>query len=487
MSAFIHLKKLAGESLVYGVAGILSRFISVFLVPVYTRIFSPTDYGTVSLVVTFSALLNILVILGLDNSMARWFYDEENERERKITLNTFLWSCFGAAVLFGVLVFTLRGFIADRILTEPATAPLLGLAAVNLPLAVFSVFTTNVLRMQRRAVATTVFTIATSLLNILLNILFVIVLRHGIIGIFYAQLATSTVALVWTFVLFRKEISLPAFDFGRWREMLLFSLPLVPGSIAFWVVNLSGAYFVGLMNSTREVGLYYIGSNVASLLALITGAFQMAWGPFAYSIHRQADAKKTYAQVLLAFLAVTCLLALGLMLFAREILMIFTTQDYLGASLVAGLLAFNHILIGLGYIASIGTGIAKNNRAYGAAMLVSAGILVALNFVLVPRFGKEGAAVSILLSQLIVPIAVFWHAQRLYPIPYKFGKALLILLASFIFGSGGLYLLNLMNLNLAAQIGVKIFILLAFCALVFLALRNEMKTANLFLADAPTA
>lgn len=487
MSAVAQLKKLGNESLVYGVAGILSRFISVFLTPIYTRIFSPADYGVIGLVITVSALLNILVILGLDNSLARWFYDEEDEHQRAVTLNTFLWSVGGIAVLFALTIFGLRDFIAVRILREPATAPLLALMAANLPLTIFAVFTTNVLRMQRRAVTTTVFTLATTLINIALNVLFVIFWRWGISGIFYAQILTSVVAVVWTLILFRRQISPLLFDWQRWREMLIFSFPLVPGSVAFWVVNLSGAYFVGLMNDTREVGLYYIGANVASLLAMITGAFQMAWGPFAYSIHKQPEAKKTYAQVLLVFLAVTCSLALGLTLFAREILLIFTTPDYLGAGLVAGLLAFNHILIGLGYIASIGTGIAKNNKAYGAAMLVSATVLVALNLILVPRFGKEGAAISILLSQAIVPAAIFWHAQKLYPIPYKFGKASAVLLAGLIFGAGGLFLLNFLALPFAAEIALKILLLFIYCALIFVFLRNEISRENLILADVSTA
>jgi len=485
MSAISQIKKLAGESLVYGVSGILTRFISIFLVPVYTRIFSPSDYGIVSLVVVVSALLNILLILSLDNSMGRWYYDSEDDLDRKITLNTFLWSCFTLAVLFAVILFGFRDFIANEIIREPATAPLLLLAGANLPLAIFSVFTTNVLRMQRRAVATTVFTISTSLINIALNVVFVVVLRWGIPGIFYAQLISSAVAVIWTFALFRDQIAPGLFSWTRWRDMVIFSLPLVPGSVAFWVINLSGAYFVGLMNNTHEVGLYYIGTNIASVLAMFSGAFQMAWGPFAYSIYKRPEAKQVYAQVLLAFLASSCLLSLGVLLFAREILMVFTTKDYADAAWVAGLMGFNHILIGLSYIASIGTGIAKNNKAFGMAMVASAVILVALNLLLVPRFGKEGAAISILISQLLVPVAVFAHGQKLYPIPYKFGKAILIFAASMLFGIGGVIMLNKMSLSLGADLGVKILLVLAYCVLLFLVLKSEISSKSILLDDAP--
>jgi O-antigen/teichoic acid export membrane protein len=339
--------------------------------------------------------------------------------------------------------------------------------------------------MQRRAAATAVFTVVIALLNIGLNVLFVVVLRLGLSGIFYAQLLSSAVAAIWTFALFRKQIDPRRFSWPRWREMAAFSLPLVPGSIAFWVINLSGAYFIQLMNSTREAGLFYIGSNVAGILAIFTAAFQMAWGPFAYSIYRRPDAKQVYAEVLLGFLSVTCLISLGLMLFAPELLMIFATQDYEGAAWVAGLLAFNHVLIGVGYIASIGTGIAKNNRAYGAAMVVSAGVLVALNLVLVPRFGKEGAAVSILLAQVTVPLAIFVHAQKLYPIPYKFGKAVIIFVASLALGFFGKAVVDSISPAPAASIGLKLSFLLIYGALIFLIVREEIGTTGALPDDAP--
>jgi O-antigen/teichoic acid export membrane protein len=479
------LQKLGKESLIYGLSGVLTRFVSIFLTPIYTGIFVPSDYGIVSLVTTVFALLSILLILSLDNSMGRWYYDNEDEKDRKITLNTFLWSCFSFAVLLSLLVVVFRDFIAKQIIREPVTAPLLVLMAINLPLTIFSVFTVNVLRMQRKPAATMIFTLVSSLLNIGLNVLFVIILQLGIPGIFYAQLGTSIVAVIWTFVLFRKIISPFYFDRDRWVKMFLFSYPLIPGTLAYWVINLSGAYFIQLIDNTHEVGLYQIGINLASAVAFFTSAFQMAWGPFAYSIHKQSEAKQIYAQALLAFLAISCAISLGVMLFAPEILMILTRPSYYDAAFVSGLLAFNHIVIGLASIASIGPGIARNNNAFGISMVVSAGLLVAFNLVLVPRFGKEGAAISILLSQSIVPIALFVHGQKLYPIPYKFGQALFTLATSFILGVAGMWTLHF-RVPLGSGILIKTLVLLFYCAVLFLVLRSEIKRESLLaVVDAP--
>ena len=487
MSSLSLLKKLGSESLVYGLSGMLTRFISVFLTPIYTGIFAPADYGTASLVLTLSALLSTLLILSLDNSMARWYYDNESEEDRDVTLNTFLWSCCGCAVILAVVVGVFRDQIAMMILGQPETAPLLPLMALNLPLSVFNVFTVSVLRMQRRPVATTVFTLVSSLFGIALNILFVILLRLGLPGIFYAQLGVSLLAVAWTIALFRDRISPGWFDWERWRKMFLFSMPLIPGTLAYWVLNLSSVYFIQMSNDANEVGLYQIAMNVASVMTLFSGAFQMAWGPFAYSIHKQAEAKRTYSQALLIFLSVTCLMSLGVMLFAPEVLIVLTHPNYYDAAFVVGLLAFNHVLIGASSIAGIGPGIAQNNKAYGTAMVVSALLLVVLNLLLVPRFGKEGAATSILLSQSIIPLAVFWHGQKLYPIPYKFGKAAAIAGVSLTVGAGVMMWLGQANLPLPSGIAVKLAIVLGYLAFLFIVLRGEINRNDLLAASATAA
>jgi len=85
------IKQLAGESIVYGLSGIINKFISVFLVPLYTRILLPSDYGVLNLVNTTFYFVAIFVVFALDNSAARWFYDSDNTEERKKPIATWFW------------------------------------------------------------------------------------------------------------------------------------------------------------------------------------------------------------------------------------------------------------------------------------------------------------------------------------------------------------------------------------------------------------
>lgn len=467
MSAFSMLKKLAGESLVYGLSGIISRFVGVFLIPIYTRFFVPADYGIISLVTNLFGLLTFLAILGLDDGIHRWYYETEDEDDRKKTLNTFLWSYFALAAFFSSSLAIFHNFFAAQILKEPQAATPVLIAACNFPLMISVVFTSNVLRIQRRAVYTSVFLLTISLITIILNVVFVVFLRAGLVSIFYAQLITSSIAAIWTLILFKDLISPKHFDWQRWKEMFSFSYPLIPANLSYWVINLSGVYFIQSFADTREVGLYQVGAAIATAMALLTGAFQMAWGPFAISIHKQTGAQQFYALALDLYIGIASLAAVLITLFSSEVLIILTTESYFDGYLVAGILAFNYLVIGLGYISMIGANIAKNNKSYGIASLIAACLMVLLNLILVPVYGKEGAAVSTLVSQIVIPIIVFRQTQKFYPIPYNFCKAFLIFLSGLIVGFGVLSLIKEAGFGFYPGIAVKTVTGLVYLAFLF--------------------
>lgn len=422
-----HLRQLASESLVYGLSGMIVRFLAIFLVPLYTRIFTPEDYGVLSLVTTTMAVVNIFVVLALDNSAHRWYWETEDEGDRKRTLASWAWCQLGTAMGVALVMAGLSGWLARTVVGRDDAAPYFVLAALSLPLSALGTVVVNWLRMQRRPWATMSYTLATSLANILLTVLLVVGLGWGLGGIFAAQVmaaALGTAAAVW---MLRSWVSPRHVRWERLREMLRFAVPLIPAALAFWVVNLSDRYFVQYYASTTEVGLYAVGSALAAVVAMITNAFQQAWGPFALSIHKQDDAKQVYAHVLTIYMWLTCLASAALTILAPEALQLLATESYVGAADVVAFLTLSYVMIGLGYIASVGTAIVKTNAPTGVAVTVAAALNIALNIVLVPSLGKTGAAVATLISQSVVPVYIFFRAQQLYPIPYRFGPPLGIL------------------------------------------------------------
>ena len=425
-----YARQLAGESLVYGVAGVLSRLLMIFMVPLYTRAFSPPEYGEMGLVATGMAAVSIFATLALDNSAHRWFWESDDEHERKATLASWAWCYLATTLAFAVVLTVGAEWLAGAVIGRPGAARTLVLAAWALPFTAGAAVATNWLRMQRRPWATIGLTLGTTAVTLVLTVWLVAGLRHGVRGVFEAQLASSVVGAAIGVALLGDWVHPRWFRRRRLGEMLRYALPLIPAAVAFWVVSMVDRWFVQRFTGTAQVGLYQVGYTASAVVALATTAFQQAWGPFSLSIHRQPDARRFYALALLLYLWVACLFAAAVSMLAPEVLRVFATPAYYGAATVVPWLSFSFVMLGLTYVAAIGPGITRQTGPLGIGVTLAALANVALGLVLTPRMGREGAAIATLVSQAVVPVYLFRASQRIYPIPYRFGLASAIVAAS---------------------------------------------------------
>ena len=419
MSLRAQLRQLASESAIYGVAPLAHRVIAIFLTPLYTRVFLPADYGALSLVDSVVALLGPLAVLALDSAAFRWFYDASNEEEQRSAVATWFWTQLGFATALALLVAAIPASVmAD--LTDRADGRLLLVVAVAaLPFAAFESVVVNHARMQRRAWQAVGVMMLSSLVSILLTLAFVLVLRLGVIGVLLSTLLTRVLLAAVAIRLVGAWIAPSRFQTPLLRAMLRYSLPMVPTALFSWIIAASNRFFVARHWNASEVGLYSIGLAIAGALVLVTSAFHNAWSAFAFSIKDRPDAPRTYAIVMEAFLFGACFIALGLSIFAPEALRILTVPRYYGAENVVAPLTLGFVMAGLYQITGLGAMLVRNTRPLLYAFALAALVSVACNAVLIPRFGRVGAAYAALAAQAVLPLFLLWRSQRLFPIPYR--------------------------------------------------------------------
>jgi O-antigen/teichoic acid export membrane protein len=271
------------------------------------------------------------------------------------------------------------------------------------------------------------FALGTSVVQIVLSIVLVVWLRQGVEGVYLAQLLTYLGATVVAGWMLRDWIAPRHLDAGRLTDMLRYAGPLIPAGLAFWVISGADRYVLRAFATTADVGLYSIAASIASVVALLTVAFQQAWGPFAMSIHAAPGARETYARVFLAYALVGSGLAAGAALFAPEAIRLLATPRYAGAAVAVGPLAFSVVVAGLTTIASIGPSLAKRTGPTALAFMFAAIAQVLLNPFLTVRLGMVGCAVATLIAQAVAPAYLFVRSQRVYPIPYRFASGALVL------------------------------------------------------------
>jgi O-antigen/teichoic acid export membrane protein len=473
--ALSKLKLLAKDSLYYGISGIVSRMIVVFLVPVYTRIFEPADYGVLNLINTTFFLLGIVSFCALDSAVGRWFYDSSEEEERKKTFASWFWFQFSfTLILIAGLLFSVS-FFANQVINVDVKhlRPIWFLACATLITNILPSVIWNWYRLNRKPKPTLLFTISQSLLTVTLTIVFVVVLKMGLFGVYLALFTSSLTFSIIALTQIHSWLKVSYFNVKRIKEMLRYSLPMIPAAAAFWLINSAGTYFLRFLKGDhKEIGLFAVGVTVASGVSLFTGAFQQAWGPFAFSIINEPDAKKTYANVFFIFGVLSSVVILTMFLFSPEILEVFTTSQYVDSSWVASILSVNIILIAFTYIASIGPSIVKNSVFYSVGVMIASAVTILLYIWFIPLWGKEGAALATVLAQLIVPVFLFLKGQKLYPIPYDFTRVAVFLLAAVAIG----VLIRLIPFTTTTTaIQIKILALLCFIMAALLYIRVVLK------------
>lgn len=463
------IKSLLKDSVAYGVASLLSRFIGFLLMPLYTRILTPEDYGVLNIINITITLVTLFAILGLDSSAHVFYWDSTEEKKRKSVFSSWFWSQVVISIFIALLLFTFSKKLSHTLFNTVEHANKFKLSALILFTGILPSIIINWFRVKRLPWTTTWFSLAMGLITIGLNVWFIAGLHWGIKGFILAQVISGGVMSVAAVFFMKNWLSPRNIDKKLLGKMLHYSLPLIPAALAYWCLNFAGGYFLQLQKGEVEVGLYQTGSTIASIMMLVISAFTQAWGPFAMSIKNEADANSFYAKVLIFYITVAGTFAAGIGIFAHEILYFLTTPSYWEAHYVASILAFNTVITGLNFIAGLGLNFAKNMKPYSLAIITGALVNLCLFYLSIQLFGKEGCALAILLTNIGVTIWIFKSSQKAYFIPYNFQKTALILLCCL-----GFVILSkfISASSIWISIGIKICISLFLVAILFYLNKN---------------
>jgi O-antigen/teichoic acid export membrane protein len=454
------MKRLGRHSAVYGLGGIVSRVLAVFLLPLYTRYLDTADLGAVGLIVALSAVLVTILRAGISSAFFRFYFDSQEPARRRLVVRTSFWFTMASAT---------AGLAAGVLLAEPI-ADLLGLDDANLVRAGFvGVWAqmnyeqlTALFRAEERSTAFVAASLANIAVTVAATILLVVVWEQGALGVIVGNFTGTLVIYLALLVVHREQLGL---EFSRplLREMNRFGLPLVPAALALIAVNFSDRFFLVHLASLEEVGLYEIGVRIASAMVLLLTAFRMAWPAFAYSIEDDAEAKRTYAFVLTYLVVVASWLALALGLLAPWLVRLLTQPEFYEGERVVAPLAFGGMAYAAYIVMAIGVGRAKRTQFNWAITGLAAVVNVALNLILIPAYGIMGAAAATVAAYGVMFLAMTWYAQRVFPVPYQWRRVLTAVAAAL-----ALLLAGRALGGLAAAIGLTLAYPLALLLLGFL-------------------
>jgi O-antigen/teichoic acid export membrane protein len=420
------IKRLLSQSLIYGLGGLVARFLSVLLLPLYTSYLHGRDYGRVETLTALTAVLVVVLRLGISSAFFRFYFDSTELAHRVRVVRTSFWFTMASATLGLAAGWIAAQPIADALSLGHDQAWLVRAAFVGLWAQLNYEQLTSLFRVEERPVLFAVATLANLLITVAATVLLVVHFHQRAMGVIVGNWI-GTLAVWVALVSYRRYQLGLEFDRGLFRAMNRFGLPLVPAQLAIWTLNFADRVFIAKYKGQTEVGHYSIGVRIASATLLLLTAFRLAWPAFAYSIEDDREARRTYGYVLTYVLFVTCWASTALALLAPWIVRLLTSRpEYYSGSRVVALLSFGGAAWGAYLVVAIGVGRARFTRfnwvVTGAAALINFGLC----FALVPPYGMIGAGIATVVSMTAMFILMAAHAQRVYPVPYQWRRIAIV-------------------------------------------------------------
>ena len=411
-------KRLVRDASVYSISSVLARGFSLITVPIFTRILSPTDYGALDLLSYFSVLIPLVSGAALDQAVARFYLSSDDEIEKKRIASTVLFYTIFILLIFLPVARPAASFMANTWLDGQVTdQTVLLVFAFTWTQSVFNIVC-NQLKYTFLSKKFAICNIGNIIVSTALSFSFVVFLKLGVFGVFLGQTLGQMLFVVLSFYYARQSYAL-VFHWHTLRRMLRYSLPLVPGAVAFYAMQYVDRYALNELRGLEDVGIYGIGARLASLVNLFLMGFHSAWNPTVMKHYKDKDGPNRFKMVFSYFLFVTLGILLGLSLFSKEILLLFTTPTFSQGYVVVPLLVLAAILASIGGYFTYGIQIAQKS-SYRLILNVSVLFFnIILNVLLIPRMGVIGAALSTMLSFLILAIMGIIISQRLYFVPYE--------------------------------------------------------------------
>jgi len=419
------LKKLSGESLVYGLGQVSGRAVQLLLVPVLTRALTRDAFGVSELVFAYLQTAVLVLVFGMDGALARFFYHEPDRAARVRMVSTSLAfrlvTGFGLAALLALAATPLsRALVGSDVYRKYVL-----LGAATLPFTLLVLFGNDVLRVTFQPWKFIALNIAQTVLTAGISLWLVLGRHLGVAGVLYGRLAGDALCALFALVLVRHALR-PAFDRGTLRRMLAYGAPLVPVAIAYGAIASVDSYVLQGTRGLAEVAVYRVAIKFFAVVTMGVSAFQLAYGPWAFARASAPDAGRLYARVLGAYVAVASLGAMLAGLFAPEALAVVVPASYAGAAAPAALLAFAAVAQGAYYVVSVGIGLALRTPLLGWSAGGAALVAAVANLLLAPRLGPLGAGIATTLGYVTSAVLTYAIAQRVHPVPYRGARLALV-------------------------------------------------------------
>ncbi len=450
------LKKLAGQTAIYGVSSIVGRLLNWLLTPFYTGVFEPGEYGQITVLYGYSAFLLVIYTYGLETTFFRFSTKSSSQGHNTygqvmtmILLTTLLFT--GVLWVFAPQIAAFIGYPEHPSWVKWFAAIIAIDAVMSIPFAK--------LRLENRPIKFATIKVLIILVTIALNVFFLVVAPMSVAGEGFTFLSSSisvwydaSLGIEYIFIanflgsflvvpLLAKELLAIkwAFEGAMAKQILMYSLPVALMGLAGIVNETFGRLmikyllpegFYGNVGADYATGIYGACFKLSVFMNLGIQAFKYAAEPFFFSSAGNKNSPEVFSKVMKWFVIFGSVVFLGISVNLNWLGLLLRQSEYREALFIVPFLLMGYLFLGVYYNLSVWYKL-TDQTYYGAYIAIVGGVITIVgNIILIPLLGYLGSAIVTTFTFLVMAVISYYLGEKHYPIPYKVANALTYLLLS---------------------------------------------------------
>lgn len=413
-------RNLISNTALFGLSTFGARFLTFLLTPFYTRVLSSAEYGVTDLLLQTGNLIIPIASVGIANAVIRYGLEQTSDKCSVFTTGLLV-------TLAGFFLLLLAAPLLDRIafLSGYLWLVLLYVLAANIH-SVCNQFARTMGHVRLFALDGVLRTV----LTIVFNILLLAVFPMGVTGYVLANVLADGITTVFVFLRAKqwRHLRLSAVNRRDTARMLRYSAPLVPNNLCGWIINISDRYLIALLVGNAATGIYAVANKIPTILLTVANTFSSAWQLSALAERPKAEKERFFSNVFTVYSAIAFVVASGVILTAQISTRLLAAPDYYEAWRYVPVLTLATTFACLGSFLSSIYMVELRSTATLVTTLLGAVCNLVGNFFLIQRWGSMGAAISTLVSYLLIFAVRAVHTRTMLRIRWDLPKFLLCFL-----------------------------------------------------------
>lgn len=428
------IEYLAKNTFIFTLGNLGTKLITFFLVPLYTGVLSKEEYGTADLMLTIASFVVPILICNINEAIMRFMLDKNSNPDTILST--------GLLIMVGMCACSTLCIPLIRIY-PPFHNYFLYVYFYFISMGVQTILLYN-LRGKEQLLHFSIGSIIHALSIALLNILFLLVFEWKLEGLLLSYILGNVITIMYAAVTGNifKSINNFKIDKKLTKEMLKFSVVLIPNSFMWWIMNSSDRIMLTAMSGIAISGLYAVSSKIPALVSMVSSIFNQAWNYSAIKEDESNDKDDYNNKIFTFLLATTSIISLGVLLILKPFMKFYVSTDYYEAWKYSPPIIVGTLFLVLATFLSSQYTVKKDSKGFLFSSTAGALINILLNFILIPMIGGLGAAVATGISYVTVYLYRAVDTKKYFTI-HIFGVRNIIVYIAVIAGAFAVYLENL--------------------------------------------